>query len=334
MAAKITFSREADFRRERDFGAKVGATFDFVAAQFGPLLKCLAYFVLPGALLTGIGLGLFLNNFLALLPQFSQRAGHSANGSFQTYSAASGLFSGSSYVSLSLTFVGVLVVFLLLSSTVYGFVRVRLRTPAAEVVQPAQVWAAVWPRLGRVLGAWLLLAGLLAGGMGLVGGALAALGPGFVVLLFFPLAWATVCLTLYFPALWLEDDGVLAALRRAFYLAWGKWWSSLGLYLVMSFIAGIVNYLFLIPLYGLMAVRMLKIPGFDSELLTVAASSIYVLGALFTSVLPLLAMLFQYFNLVERRDGVGLRQQLQSLGQTAVPRVSSAAYQADEEGEY
>ena len=330
MSAKITFTHEADFRRERDFGAKIGATFDFVAAQFRPLLKCLAYFVLPGALLGGIGLGLLMNNVLAVLPKPGTQLTPAAVDGFAAHSP----FTGASFLGLGVAAVGFLAAFLLLTSTIYGFVRVRLRTPAAEVVQPAQVWATVWPRLGRVVGAWLVLSLLFVVGTATLSAVLAQLGPGFVFLLFFPLIWAAVCLTLFFPVLWMEDGGIFASLGRAFYLVRGKWWSSLGLYMVMSIITGVVSYLFLIPLYALMGVRLLKVPGFDSELLSVAAASIYAIGWLFTAVLPLLAMVFQYFNLVERKEGLGLRLMLNTLGQSAAPTVSNAAYRADEEGEY
>lgn len=333
MQAKITFIREADFRRERDFGAKVGATFDFVAAQFRPLLRCLAYFVLPGALLAGIGLGLVASNFLALVPAAGTRPGNTA--AIAPHFGASSL-PISSFVGVGLAAVGLLAAFLLLSSTIYGFVRVRMSTPPAEAVTPARVWAFVWPRLGRVVGGWLLLSVVTAGGLGVVGGCLALLGPGFVFLLFFPLVWVAVCLMLYFPALWMEDGGVLAALRRSFYLMKGKWWSSLGLYLVMSFITGIMNYVFLVPFYALMIGKTVLnwSSGSGSDLLSVAAMSIYALGWVFTATLPLVAMLFQYFNLVERKDGVGLRLLVDSLGQTAAPQVSSAGYRPDEEGEY
>ncbi|ALW85507.1 hypothetical protein AUC43_10635 [Hymenobacter sedentarius] len=325
MQAKLTYTREADFRRERDFGAKVGATFEFVMAQFRPLFKCLLYFVLPGALLAGIGMGLFLSNMLSMIP-ITGRSGHGGRIS---------MLGNSSFLGMGMATVGFLAAFLLLSSTVYAFVRVRISTPPQEVVQPAQVWAFVWKRLGRVVAAWLVLSLLMLAGMGVLMGGLALIGPGFMFLIVFPAFWVVVCLTLYSPIIWLEDEGILASLRRSFYLIKGKWWSSLGLYMIMSFITGIVNYLFMIPFYGLMVARtMLKLPGFDSGILSVAATSIYALGWIFTAVLPLVAMLFQYFNLVERKDGIGLRQLVDSLGQTPAPHVSNSTYRPDDEGEY
>ena len=330
MQATGKFTQEADFRRERDFGAKVGATFEFVVAQFRPLCKCIAYFVLPGALVGGIGMGLAMGKFMSGWaaaakpdggPEFVQNTGIDA-------------FSGASFAGMALAGVGFLTAFLLLSSVVYGFVRVRMSTPATEAVQPARVWAFVWKRLGSVVGAWLLLGIVLVIGSGVLGGALGLVGPGFVGLLFFPLAWVVVCLTLYFPVLMMEDDGVVAAFRRSFYLMQGKWWSSLGLYLVMSFIAGIVNNVFIIPLYALMIGHTLLGASFDSGILSIGAMAFYGIGWIFTATLPLVAMLFQYFNLVERKEGVGLRLLVDSLGLGSAPPVRRAAYQPDEEGEY
>ena len=332
MAGKATFTHEMDFRRERDFGAKVGATFEFVSAQFKPLVKCLLYFVLPGALLAGIGMGLVAGRIMSIIPGIDSGRGP---GSIQKDVMRATMLSGTSFAGMALAVLGFLAAFLLLTSTVYGFVQVRMHTPPAEVVEPARVWQFVRPRLGRVVLAWLLLTVLSVVGMGVVGGALALIGPGFVVLLFPVFLWLMVCLTLYFPALWMEDEGVLAALRRSFYLIKGKWWSSMGLYMVMSMLTGVVNYIFIIPFYGLMMARMLlKVPGLDSEIWSVGAMSIYALGWVFTATLPLIAMLFQYFNLVERKEGVGMRLMVASLGQTAAPQVSNGTYRPDDEGEY
>ncbi|MDO7847106.1 hypothetical protein Q5H92_12105 [Hymenobacter sp. M29] len=336
MQAKSKFTREADFRRERDFGAKIGATFEFVAAQFKPLVKCLLYFVLPGALLAGIGMGLFMGKILGMMPNVP--SGRNRLGGpvqiAQPYNAANPFADVTSILGIGLMALGFLAAFILLSSTVYAFVRVRMATPPDEPVAPGRVWAMIWSRLGRVVGAFLLLGIILTIGMGVVGGALSLIGPGFVVLLLPLLLWLGVCLALYFPALWMEDGGVTAAFRRAFYLVKGKWWSTFGLYMIISFITGVINYIFIIPFYALMFGKMLLHWQFDTEILSVAAMTFYALGWVFTAVLPLVAMLFQYFNLVERREGVGLRQMISMLGQTTAPQVSSATYRPDEEGEY
>ena len=138
--------------------------------------------------------------------------------------------------------------------------------------------------------------------------------------------------------MWLEDLGPMQALRRCFYLIKGKWWSTFGLVMVMFLIQSTMSYLFAIPMYGLLMMDVLQLSktgtGHDSSLLMQAATLLYAGSAVLLLALPLLAMGFQYFNLAERRDSIGARQQLALLGQTATPEATNSYYRPDEEGEY
>ena len=347
---KLAFTQESDFRRERDFGSKISATFEFLGSQFKPFFKCLAYFALPGALLMGIGLALFMGKATGFYAALFQGVRHGG-----TTPAASGLdplamYRGWGGVGFALTALGGLVTFLLLNSTVYAYLRVRLHLTAAETVQPRQVWAWMRPRLGRVVRACLLLAalglglmvvlGIAVGGIGLVAGSGSSavwvvLG---VVVVYALIFWLSVCLALYFPVLWLEDLGAAAALRRSFYLIRGKWWSTFGLGFIMVMIQSFMGYMFAIPMYGLMMLDILQLTktgtGSGTTLPMQAATLLYAGGAVLLLTLPLLAMSFQYFNLAERRDNLGARQQLALLGQAAAPVASNQFYRPDEEGEY
>jgi len=342
---KLLFTQESDFRRERDFGGKIGATFDFLSSQFKPFVKTLAYFALPGALLIGIGLGLFMgkaSGFYAALFQGAQRGGAAAMGNVDPLA----MYRGWGGVGLLLTMVGGLVTFIFLSSTVYAYVRVRLNLAADQTVQPSQVWSWMRPRLGRMVLACLLLGGLSMVVMlvfGVVFAGIAALGGAggailLVILVYIAIIWISVCLSLYFPVLWLEDVGPMVALTRTFYLIHGKWWSTFGLGMVMVLIQSTMSYLFAIPMYGLLMMDVLQLtktgtPN-DTSLLMQAATLLYSGSAVLLLALPLLAMSFQYFNLAERRDSIGARQQLAMLGQTATPEAASHSYRPDEEGEY
>ena len=342
---KPLFTQESDFRRERDFGAKVSATFDFIGSQFKPFLKCLAYFTLPGALLMGIGLALFMGKatgFYAALFSASRTGGAHAMSSVDPLA----MYRGWGGVGLALTALGGTVTLVLLSATVYGYLRVRLHLPAAETVQPRQVWGWLRPRLGRMVLACLLLLALWLGAMVVLsmvmGGIVAMAGVRwmflFVFVLYAAIIWLAGCLALYFPVLWLEDLGPAQALSRCFYLIKGKWWSTFGLGMVMVIIQSTMSYLFAIPMYGLLMLDVLQLnktgTAHGSSLLMQAATLLYAGSAVLLLALPLLAMGFQYFNLAERRDSIGARQQLALLGQTATPEAANHYYRPDEEGEY
>lgn len=335
---KLTFTHEADFRRERDFGTKISATFEFIGAQFRPLFKCLVYFVLPGTLLFGIGMGLIFGN-IGRLSRLSAETG-----------VAPGInnFAVSYLSGMGLAILGATVSFLLLLGTVYSFVRVRMDTPATEVVQPAQVWAYIRARLGRIVLSWLFFSGV---GVALFGALAAALfgsisinsGPsaenvlgifGVMMVLGVVMTWLGVVLTQFFPILLIENVSIGTALRRSFSLIQGKWWSTFGVLFVATMIQSFVGYIFIIPMYAVIFAQALKVPGLDSPILSVVTGSIYAVGAVFAYVIPLVAVLFQYFNLVERKEGTGMRQLVDSLGQTAAPQVTNSYYRPDEEGEY
>ena len=342
---KPSFTQESDFRRERDFGAKVSATFDFLSSQFKPFLKCLAYFTLPGALLMGIGLALFMGKaagfYSAMFGAIRAGGGNAMRGLDPL-----AMYRGWGGVGMGLTILGGLVTLVLLSATVYSYLRVRLHLPAAETVQPRQVWAWLRPRLGRMLLACLLLMGLWIGALVVlsvvIGGIAAVGGIKWMVLLIFVLYaaifWLAGCLALYFPVMWLEDLGPAQALSRCFYLIKGKWWSTFGLLMIMAIIQSTMSYLFAIPMYGLLMMDMLQLTktgtSHGSSLLLQAATLLYAGSAVLLLALPLLAMAFQYFNLAERRDSIGARQQLALLGQSAAPEATNQYYQPDEEGEY
>jgi hypothetical protein len=99
-------------------------------------------------------------------------------------------------------------------------------------------------------------------------------------------------------------------------------------------IQSFITYIFAIPMYGVMFAQALKVPGLTSPVISVVTSSFYTIGLTFTYTIPLMAIAFQYFNLVERKEGTGMRQLVDSLGQTAAPEVSGTYYRPDEEGEY
>lgn len=341
---KNTFTTPANFWQERDFGAKISATFEFIGAHWRTLGKCLVYFVLPFTLLMGIGLGFFTNSMFdqmggVLAPR--QSGWHSTVGA-----PGSSPFGVYNFSGLALAFIGGLLAFLLLTGTVFGYLRARLRLPADQPVTPAEVWAELRARLGRmvlvivflmaiylvvVLGAVMLISVLASAGGG---GSFAS------AVLGFPLVGAlvvylAVVLSLFFPVLWLEDNSVVGTLGRCFQLIKGRWWATFGLIVVVSIIQSTLSIVFVLPQYAVMFGKMMHVPGLDSDLLGVLAQCIYAAGIIFTYAIPLLALSFQYFNLAEQKEGVGLRLLVNELGQAqAAPVAQSSHYRPDDEGEY
>lgn len=329
---QLKFTKEADFRQERDFGAKIGATFEFLAAHWRPLGKCLMYFVLPIALLLGIGLGLATNGMWNMMG--------AAKNNPTVFRQTSGyeMFGPSYFVGVGVAMVGGLLSFAILLSTVYAYVHILLTEVSTVPPTPTQVWKQIKSRLGQMLLAFVCLGGLyillLTVFIGL-GSALGGIGMALLFMILIPLIfYAVVPLSLYFPALWMEGEGVFAALRRCFYLVRGNWWASFGLLFVAGLIQGMLSFVFVLPQYAVLVGKLLKVPGLDSDALGIATQCFYAVGIMFTYCVSLLAMMFQYFNLVERKEGVGLRTLVASLGSSPAPVAYNHTFRPDDDGEY
>lgn len=310
---KNLYLTEADFRQERDFGQKINATFEFIGAHFRPLGRCLFYIVMPAALVAGVGLG-----FLQVgLGRFSEQLGRASARGTNPF-ANNPALSGGAVPGLILILLGALAAYLLVSATVYGYIRVRLELPAAEQVQPGQVWQVIRRTLPRAILYSIGLAPLV----------------GVAFLLFFiPGFYLAVALTFFVPILFFEGTGFSATLSRCLYLVKGKWWSTFGLLFVTSFIQNIAGYVFQIPAFVVGGAKGLHLGPFGSDTALLVAQSFASVAQILLYVIGLVAAVFQYFNLVEKKDGLGLRGLVAQLGQ-APAAVRNETYRPDEEGEY
>ncbi|WP_303310587.1 hypothetical protein [Hymenobacter sp. BT730] len=315
-----TFTQEIDFRQERDFGAKISATFEFLKAHWRPLGKCFVYFVLPAALLMGVGMGLFTN------ATWNQLA--NAKNGVPTVQPAF------SVLGIALIVLGGLSAMILLLGTLYGYISLRMALPPEQTVTPRLVWKNIVAKLGRVFLGFLLVGavfGVMVLGLGFL---LMKIHPMMSIPVMFIFMYLFVPLTLFYPLLWLEDDNVISALQRSFRLTYGHWWSTFGLYMVISILQVLLVFVFALPQYAVLIGKMMKVPGLESDVLGVIAQCIYVMGLMVTYAIPLTALVFQYFNLVEKREGWGMYLQVEALGQTNAPIVANTYYRADDEGEY
>ncbi|GAB3306776.1 hypothetical protein [Hymenobacter tenuis] len=341
----LAFTKPTDFLRERDFSQKIEATFDFIRYHATPLARVMATLVLPLALLTGIGLGLMQNQ---LLGTFGDMARRSRMGDVQ--SVLPPIFTSAGFL---LTMLGSLLLFVVFHLVVYGYVVLNAsKTDPETPVTPADVWQVVKSRflgmIGSFLGLGLLFTvGALAISMaiGLVSAALSALLGSWVIFLtvfviYIAMIYAMVALSLYF-VIWLrEGRGFIGSVKRCFQLIWGKWWSTFGLIMVMTMMLWLIMLLVVVALsaIGLPFTELMTGGGATeisslSRILLIVYSGIQVLVSLAFYPLVMIAISFQYFNLVERREGEGSRLLLDSIGQQ-VPLATAQALRPDDEGEY
>ena len=312
----LSYTHESDFRQERDFGQKISATFEFIGVHWRPLGRVLLYLVAPAALVQSIVLVLVQSRvFGPLLRSSYSQPGYSGFGKSYYANFTSPLYLFSNVVGTA--FHSILIL------SIYGYLFLCLYPPAhGGPIKPSDVWAVVQRKF---LGTFFSLYGLLL----------------LVILAFFVLVipgiYLSVVLSLFFAVYVMEDTSFFETISRCGSLIKGKWWSTFGLLCVT---VGLI-YLFFIG-FGIVAGITgagLRGATFVSNtdnlrVLTIAITAVSALLSLLLYPPILLAISFQYFNLVERRDGVGMHQLVSQLGQAPVASPHATTYRPDDEGEY
>ncbi|MBF9220075.1 hypothetical protein [Hymenobacter ruricola] len=317
---RLLFAQASDFRRERDFGQKISATIEFIAAHWRGLGQVLLYLVVPATLARHL-LAAVVQRYLAVeLPgPGAARPLDSASVLSRQLGLWKLIYASPAYW---LNTLAGSVCFTLLMLSVYAYVGLLLQRRApGPPVAVAEVWAGVRRGfIGTFFSLW---------------GVVLLVGVGFGCLLV-PGIYLSVALSLFFIVRQAEGTGFGQTLGRCLHLVRGKWWSTFGL----IFITLLLLYIILV---GEGAVAVLLSGGMSaalhasrthSPLFTVVVTSIGSVATLLLYPPLLLALAFQYFNLVERKEGVGLRLLVDSLGQTPALQVSNAAYRPTDEGEY
>ena len=290
--------------KQRDFGDKINATFQYVSQNFRSFGMALLYIVGPVAVVAGIASGIMQSNFLRLSADTVKMQPDNPMAALQVL----GQFMSPTFW-LAMLF-GVLANAAVILTT-YAHMKVYERTNDSEI-SVADVWAEVQPAIGRVIIISLLVSIITGVAM---------------VFLIIPGIYVGVVLSLALAVTSFEGTGFGETWDRCFKLIRDKWWSTFGLIIVMAIIVGIVGLIFAIPtaIIGFfIGAKML--PDVSTAWLVVG-NVIALVGRTLLNAIIYLAIGFQYTNLVERQEGRGLISAIDSIGASAQPRTPN-------EGEY
>jgi hypothetical protein len=305
------------FRRTRDFGQILNDTFAFVRLNFRRLLKCLVFIAGPAVLITAILAGIYMSNVFSLMSRKEP-------GSEPSFGEMGGF--GITVIAISAFS---LIALTLLSSVVYNYIILYMDRGPDSFDVP-DVWTEVKRTFFTVfstwLGQWLLL--MLLGAILVVPG-IATQSPVLVVIgamAYFCIVLYTIAPLLLMPIIRIREEiGFSDALSRSFELVKENWWRTIGLVVIMAFISNIISMVFYIPQYIMIMVSAFhSIERGDSNPFTAFTGPMRILMIAFTALpylaaylaysLPIITLAFQYFNLVERKDGTGLLERIEEFG--------------------
>jgi len=310
------YTQATDFWRERDFGQKISATFEFIGVHWRSLGRVLLYLVVPAALVQSILVAVLQSRVFAPFQRAITNESSYGNLSGRYYAAFSSPIYWASNV-MSTTFHSILIL------SIYGYLFLCVYPPEhGGPIRPADVWEVV---RRKFLGTFFSLYGV---GLLIIFACFLLLIPGI---------YLTVVLSLFFVVNMMENTNFGSTISRCASLIKGKWWSTFGLLFIMVALIymlvigfGIVVGLGGASLRGAIALDSLA----DYRSLTIIISALSTLFALLLYPPILLAIAFQYFNLVERHEGVGMQHLVSQLGQAPAPDAGHASYHPTEEGEY
>lgn len=294
---------QIEFYKKRQFGEKLNATFTFIRENAWPYLKVQLMIAGPILLIANI----LVNKYALSMVDFGGEI--SANffiNMFQMY----GL----------LLLIG-LVTTTLMPAVTYGYMT-SYKGAAPNDISVANVTNGFASRFFNILGLNILayIVTIIA-----------------MIFLVLPGIFVAVVLSLGSAIIVFEGSNPIDAFGRAFTLIRGKWWSTFGLLVVMSIIGYVITLFFGLPRTIVLGIDLFTsldatggIEGIEMEnstdqVLNVVFSVFESFGSILSYSLIYMALAFQYFNLVERRESRGLVSKIEQMD-TATEEESDEQY--------
>ena len=324
--------------QERDFGDKINASFSFISQNFKTFFLSLLYFAGPLSLIGVIANGIVQSNNLGF---------DSADKVKPLLRNAGDIFAdyfGDSLAHLFTISYLIATIFLILASVtvaiaVYAFMIEYNKAENQEAITIERVWARMQTIFLPVLGSYgivflLIILILLAFG-GIIGAVISAGGGflgSFTAAIFGLIAFLTL---LYFGVMFSLSPAIVAyegrngleALGRAKFLIKDKWWATFLLLLIITIINSFISMIFGVPAMIITFMKVLKVyGGISGNTVLIITTVISTIGQVIVSSLTYVAISFQYFNLVEKREANGLKMLIQEIGKKKLD--------LNEDGEY
>jgi len=323
-----------NFQEERDFSAKMNATYAFVKQNFKGLAKSLLFFSAPFVLLGSV----FLSEMFARMLNISTTGGYGAS----PFDMEDYFDSTNFYLKLFAALLFMLVGGVFTVSTTYAYMLVydEKKSTAIEI---GEVWTKVrklfWLNfasmflyyIGAVLSALVLLipVGLLVFAMAFISPILGGISYFLYYVFFFAFC---IYFSMTFFICCRENINFFDALGRLFRLSKSNFWNTVIIGAVNFYIYYVFAFLFLIPFYLYLYISSLHNINLDplsqstfaEEVINTVLLMLYGLASVLFISFPLISLAFQYFDLVERKEARGLISRIASFGQT---RVADTSYE-------
>jgi len=136
-----------------------------------------------------------------------------------------------------------------------------------------------------------------------------------VLLIYIPGIYLAIAMAFFTIIIVHENASIGQSISRSFKIVKGHWWRTFGLILVFGMIIGTASYIFIIPIYIVIfsaALSGTTISG-GSVIVIVLSVALYFVAYMFLISLQQILVSFQYFNLVTKKEGLGLVDRINAI---------------------
>ena len=288
----MTENKRIEFRQERDFGQLISASFEFIKVEFKMLMRLLFYIAGP----------MLVFSLLISIPSSIKTMTIIYGGSLVNDPNPAQLFGSFGWSVFASIFQGFAV--LLFFVSVYEYIRLYEEETTEITVK--DVWEKVKKNFWMYFGAGIIVSIMVGAG---------------IIFLLIPGIYLAVAVSFTFMVITMERVDAGRAIGRSFDIIKGNWWSTFGYYLVNIIIQALIVYTVALPLIllnttflaGYFATGAESLPFWYYivfTLLTIVSTIITVAGSLIMYV----AISFKYFSLVEEKEQIGLKRQIEKMG--------------------
>ncbi len=282
---------QIEFYKKRQFGEKLNATFVFIRENAWPYLK--VQFMIAGPIL--LIANILVNRFAISMIGFD------------------GEFSANFLIDMFQMY-GLIILIGMVSTTVmpavtYGYMKAYQNNMPSDI-SVANVTSGFASRFFNILG------------LNILAYIVTIIATFFFII---PGIYVGIVLSLGAAIIVFENSNPIDAFGRAFTLIKGKWWSTFGLLVVISIIGYIINFFFGLPrsivvgidvftsLDASGGVDSIEMENSSDQVLNILFSVFETFGSILSYSLIFIALAFQYFNLVERRESKGLMSKIEQM---------------------
>jgi hypothetical protein len=298
-----------EFLRVRSFSERLNASFEFIRQNFGPLFRALGAIVGPVVVLSAFGLVVLATSTEDGLAEIGQNP-------------VMLLFSNQTGGEVAVVF---FLIYFIASLVVFSYMRLYFNRPGQASFSVEEVFGELRRHLlGGLVSTLAMLAALAVLPLLVVGTYLLTESGGFTFLVgllcFWPFAYIALPLwNFLLCARVLEKLSFVASIKRAFAVVKDNWWPCLGFSLIASLLQNLIAYTFYLPLLIYYLVVYFTVgdiqAAMENKMMVASLAAIYYVGAAMLQCISLVAIVFQFYQLVEEQQAVGLTARIALIGQ-------------------